>query len=86
MASIIAAKAVDVQYEIVGKAQNLDKQVSPDYNVGFVGTTALTKLNILGKDLYAILTQPQNVGQTGAAFDTKLTALEEAVNQVRAAS
>lgn len=45
MASIIAAKAVDVQYEIVGKAQNLEKQVSPDYNVGFVGTAALDTLN-----------------------------------------
>lgn len=45
----------------------------------------LRQLNILGKDLYAILTQPQNVAQTGAAFDTKLTALEEAVNEVRAA-
>lgn len=46
----------------------------------------LRQLNILGKDLYAILTQPQNVGQTGAAFDTKLTALEDAVNAVKAAS
>lgn len=45
MTSIIAAKAVDVQYEIVGKAQNLEKQVSPDYNVGFVGTAALDTLN-----------------------------------------
>lgn len=45
MASIIAAKAVNVQYEIVGKAQNLEKQVSPDYNVGFVGTAALDTLN-----------------------------------------
>lgn len=46
----------------------------------------LRQLNILGKDLYAILTQPQNVGQTGAAFDTKLAALEDAVNKVKAAS
>lgn len=46
----------------------------------------LRQLNILGKDLYAILTQPQNVDQTGAAFDTKLTALEKAVNEVKAAS
>lgn len=46
----------------------------------------LRQLNILGKDLYAILTQPQNVGQTGAAFDNKLTVLEDAVNKVRAAS
>lgn len=36
---------MDVQYEIVGKAQNLEKQVSPDYNVGFVGTAALDTLN-----------------------------------------
>lgn len=46
----------------------------------------LRQLNILGKDLYAILTQPQNVGQTGAAFDTKLTALKAAVAAVEAAS
>lgn len=46
----------------------------------------LRQLNILGKDLYAILTQPQNVGQTGAAFDTKLAALEDAVNKVKVAS
>jgi hypothetical protein len=46
----------------------------------------LRQLNILGKDLYAILTQPQNVGQTGAAFDTKLTALKAAVAAVEAVS
>lgn len=46
----------------------------------------LRRLNILGKDLYAILTQPQNVGQTGAAFDTELTALKAAVAAVEAAS
>jgi len=46
----------------------------------------LRQLNILGKDLYAILTQPQNVDQTGAAFDTKLTALGAAVDEVKAAS
>lgn len=46
----------------------------------------LRQLNILGKDLYAILTQPQNVGQTGAAFDTTLTALKAAVAAVEAAS
>uniref|UniRef100_A0AAU7PG60 Tail fiber protein n=1 Tax=Klebsiella phage vB_Kpn_HF0522 TaxID=3158833 RepID=A0AAU7PG60_9CAUD len=45
----------------------------------------LRQLNILGKGLYAILTQPQNVDQTGAAFDTKLTALEDAVDKVKAA-
>lgn len=46
----------------------------------------LRQLNILGKDLYAILTQPQNVGQTGVTFDTKIAALEKAVNEVKAAS
>lgn len=46
----------------------------------------LRQLNILGKDLYAILAQPQNVGQTGAAFDAKLTALEGAVSAVKVAS
>lgn len=44
MASIIAAKAVNKQYEIVGKAQNLLKQVQPLYNVGF-STSALGLLN-----------------------------------------
>lgn len=46
----------------------------------------LRQLNILSKDLYTILTQPQDVDQTGAAFDTKLTALEDAVGAVKAAS
>lgn len=46
----------------------------------------LRQLNILSKDLYANLTQPQNVDQTGDAFDTKLTALEAAVDEVKAAS
>lgn len=46
----------------------------------------LRQLNILGKALYAILTQPQNVAQTGAAFDTKIAALEAAVAAVKAAS
>lgn len=46
----------------------------------------LRQPNILGKDLYAILTQPQNVGQTDTAFDTKLTALKAAVARVEAAS
>lgn len=46
----------------------------------------LRRLNILGKDPYVILTQPQNVAQTGAAFDAKLTALEAAVDKVKAAS
>lgn len=46
----------------------------------------LRQLNILGKDLYAILTQPQNVAQTGAAFDTKIAALKAAVAKVEGAS
>ena len=46
----------------------------------------LRQLNILGKDLYAILTQPQDVVQTGAAFDAKIAALEAAVAAVEAAS
>lgn len=46
----------------------------------------LRQLNILGKGLYAILTQPQDVAQTGAAFDTKIAALEAAVDAVKAAS
>lgn len=43
MASIIAAKTTDVQYAIVGKSQNILQQASPDYNVGFTGTDALTQ-------------------------------------------
>ena len=46
----------------------------------------LRQLNILGKDLYAILTQPQDVAQTGAAFDTKIAALKAAVAKVEGAS
>lgn len=46
----------------------------------------LRQLNILSKDLYTILTQPQDVSQTGAAFDTKIAALEAAVAAVKAAS
>lgn len=38
----------------------------------------LRQLNILSKDLYAILTQPQDVAQTGAAFDTKIAAVKAA--------
>lgn len=45
MPSIIAAKATDVQYAIVGKSQNILQQASPDYNVGFVGTAAITKFS-----------------------------------------
>lgn len=46
----------------------------------------LRQLNILGKDLYAILTQPQDVVQTGAAFDAKIAALETAITAVKTAS
>lgn len=46
----------------------------------------LRQLNILGKDLYIILTQPQDVAQTGDDFDTKLAALEKAVAEVKDAS
>lgn len=45
MASIIAAKTADVQYAIVGKCQNLQQQVAPNYNVGLLGTPALATLN-----------------------------------------
>lgn len=57
MASIIAAKTVDEQYEIVGAAQNLLKQIQPLYNVGFVGTPALdllhTYFNFMASEGYA---------------------------------
>ena len=46
----------------------------------------LRQLNILGKNLYTILTQPQNVAQTGVEFDAKIPALEAAVAAVKAAS
>jgi len=46
----------------------------------------LRQLNILAKDIYAITTQPQDVAQTGAAFYTKIAALEAAVAAVKAAS
>ena len=46
----------------------------------------LRQLNVLGKDLYAILTQPQDVAQTGVAFDAKIAALEAAVAAVKTAS
>ena len=46
----------------------------------------LRQLNILGKNLYAILTQPQNVAQTGTEFDTKVATLEAAIAAVKAAS
>lgn len=41
MASIIAAKTADEQYVIVGKAKNIQRDASPDYNVGFSYTGAL---------------------------------------------
>lgn len=63
MASIIAAKSADVQYTIVGKSQNLEKEVAPDYNVGFVGTAALTKLN-------AFFTYMQSQGYTATRAGT----------------
>lgn len=43
----------------------------------------LRQLNILGKDIYVITTQPQDVQQTGAAFDAKIQALEEAITEVK---
>lgn len=46
----------------------------------------LRQLNILGKDLYAILTQPQDVAQTGTAFDAKIATLETAITAVKTAS
>lgn len=46
----------------------------------------LRQLNILAKDIYVITTQPQDVQQTGAAFDSKIPALEAAVAAVKAAS
>lgn len=46
----------------------------------------LRQLNILSKGLYTILTQPQDVAQTGAAFDTKIAALEDAIGAVKDAS
>lgn len=63
MASIIAAKTADVQYAIVGTCQNLEKQVQPDYNVGYVALTGTG--------------MPLGEG-SGTAFDTSFTALQSA--------
>lgn len=72
MASIIAAKTADVQYAIVGAAQNLEKQVSPDYNTGFTSVGTLDTLN-------AFFTYMQGQGYTatreGTAFKTDGTLL-----------
>nr|8ELD_L Chain L, Gp47 [Shigella phage Buco]8ELD_M Chain M, Gp47 [Shigella phage Buco] len=81
MASIIAAKAKDKQYEIVGKAQNLLKQVQPLYNVGF-STTALDLLNA-----YFTYMQAQGFATTraGTGFvsdGAKLARLDNMLDQV----
>ena len=63
MASIIAAKTAAVQYTIVGKCQNLEKQTGPDYNVGYVGTGALAAFN-------AFFTYMQSQGYTSTRAGT----------------
>lgn len=72
MASIIAAKTADVQYAIVGAAQNLEKQVFPDYNTGFNGVGTPSIFN-------AFFTYMQGQGYSatreGTAFKTDGTLL-----------
>lgn len=65
MASIIAAKTVDVQYAIVGKSQNILQQASPDYNVGFTGTDALVQFTAY---FTYMQTQGYPATRTGSSF------------------
>lgn len=39
----------------------------------------LRHLNITGKELYVLLTQPRDITQTGPAFDAKIAALKTAL-------
>lgn len=54
MASIIAGKSADKQYEIVGKTQNLMKKVQPLYNVRFVGTPAQIMCILMMPDIGSV--------------------------------
>lgn len=46
----------------------------------------LRQLNILGKDMYQALTQPQDLAYRGPQIDAKIAALEAAIAAVKAAS
>lgn len=81
MASIIAAKDVDKQYEMVGRAQNLLKQVQPLYNVGF-STAALGLLNVYFKYMQA---RGYAITRAGTGFvddGTKLARLDSLLDHV----
>lgn len=82
MASIIAAKTANVQYQIVGRSQNLLQQTSPDYNVGFTGTDAVAQFNA-----YFTYMQSQGYPATRAAASFKqdgdlLALLNDMLSQV----
>lgn len=66
MASIIASKSADVQYAIVGKSQNILQQTSPDYNVGFTGTDAISQFTT-----YFTYMQTQGYAETRTATSFK---------------
>ena len=46
----------------------------------------LRTTNIVGKDVYQVLTQPLDKAQVGPSIDTLITALEAAVAAVKAAA
>lgn len=46
----------------------------------------LRTTNIVGKDVYQVLTQPLDKAQVGPSIDTLITALEAAIAAVKAAS
>lgn len=46
----------------------------------------LRQLNILGKDMYQAITQPQDIAYRGPEIDAKIAALEAAIAAVKAAA
>lgn len=46
----------------------------------------LRQLNILGKDMYQAITQPQDIAYRGPEIDAKIAALEAAITAVKAAA
>lgn len=46
----------------------------------------LRQLNILGKDMYQAITQPQDIAYRGPEIDAKIAALEAAMAAVKAAA
>lgn len=82
MASIIAAKNANVQYAIVGAAQNLVAKTGKVYPVGYLGTGALSDFNT-----FFTYMQSQGYAATRAATSFKKLGNETArldlmVNQI----